>query len=819
MLFKQSLLHFALGYAFLVLLVLTYVIVPKAKAQTDNSDATSETASYQGLQDNDFMKTWLVLGAVPVFEDKPDSEDEETQKKAFAADFLTQHGGEDGIQPKPGLAHKIGDEEYQWQLIHSENDIINLIEIYGKKEFVVAYAWAEIEMSETTKMLLGIGSDDGVKIWLNGELIHENWVGRPLTKDDDLVPATFKKGKNQLLLKIQNGMLDWSFTCRKLGSESLTEKLIAASGMGNLDDLELLLSHGADVNAEIGPGLTALHYAKINGREDAVEFLVKNGADPNIEIPAKEKLVDFLFEPAIERGNTPGAAALIAQDGEILYEKGYGFANLEHQVPITSKTKFRIGSITKQFTATAILKLQEEGKLSVNDPLSKFISDYPRGDEVTIHHLLTHTSGIHSYTGKPDFFETVTVEVKPEELIESFKNDKFDFDPGEKWLYNNSGYVLLGYIVEKVSGESFADYLKNHLFESLGMKDTGIHHWRPILEHEAAGYSYVNGEFQKSLDWDMSRAGGAGALYSTIGDLYRWNEAIFNGKVLNESSLEAAFTPVKLNNGSEANAMGGKYGYGWMLSEMRGLKEISHGGGLHGFSTYLTRYPKKNVTVTVLTNCGVPPMPELNSSASARDIAQIYLWEQMPARESFATDTTVDASVYDDYVGRYDYGGAILTVTKEGDRLFAQLTGQPKFEIFPNSETEFFLKVVDAQITFAKNEEGEVTHVIHRQGGQEFEAPRLKDEIVANVDSAVYDAYVGEYDYGNSMILNVTKENDKLFAQMTGQPKFEIFPRSETEFSWKVVNAQITFVKNEDGKVTKAVHHQGGMEIEAPKIK
>jgi CubicO group peptidase (beta-lactamase class C family) len=805
-LFKQELLDFVFSCAFMVLV--TFVIAPKVTA--------SETASYQGLQQDKFMKTWFLLGPIPVSVDPEPNE--EAQKKAFALDFLAEQGGETAIHPAPGLAHKIDGEEYTWQLAHAEDDVVDLVKVYGIKEFVVAYAWAEIDVPEATTALLGIGSDDGVKVWLNGELVHENWIGRAVNKDDDLVPATFQKGKNQLLLKVQNQEFDWGFACRVLGSASLTEKLVSSAGRGDLDNMELLLSHGADVNATIDPGLTALHSAKIHGREDTVKFLLEKGADPNIEMPPKRELADAVFERVI-KGDSPGAAVLIAKDGEILYQKGFGFASLEHHVPITPETKFRIGSITKQFTAAAVLKLQEDGLLSVKDPLSKFIPDYPRGDEVTIHHLLTHTSGIHSYTGKPDFMKTVTVETKPEDLIESFKNDEFDFDPGEKWLYNNSGYFLLGYIIQEVSGESYGDYLKNHFFDPLDMKDTGVHHWSLILEHEATGYSYQNGKFKKALDWDMSRAGGAGALYSTVGDLYRWNEAVFNGKVLGESSLEAAFTPVTLNDGSKANAMGFGYGYGWVLLEIRGMKEIGHGGGLNGFSTYLGRYPEQKVTVAVLTNC-VPPPPGLSAEDGAHEIAEIYLWDQMEVRESFAVDATVDPSLYDDYVGRYGYPeGAILIVTKEGDRLFAQLTGQPKFGIFPRSETEFFWKVVDAQVTFVRNEEGEVTHAIHRQGGREFEAPKLKDEAPVDVDPAVYDAYVGQYEFKNIGTLTVSKEEDRLFVQMTGQPKVEIFPRSETEFFLKIVNAQITFVKNDEREVVKAILNQGGMEIEAPKIK
>lgn len=813
-----KLLYSVSGFICVILLeVLTVNIAICEQMQivgSSSEEAILKTAFYEGMKQDEFMKSWLVLGPIDVFPAEPEPQNQEIQKQAFDSDLLTQHGGESGIKPMPGLTHRINIRDYQWRLVDSRDDVVDLVKVYGKIDFVVAYAWAEINIPEATAALLGIGSDDAVKVWLNGELVHENWIGRPVNKDDDLVPVNFLEGRNQLLLKIQNQQFDWGFSCRILGHESLAEKFISLAGQGQLDDLKMLLSHGVDVNTKIGPGLTALHSAKIHGREDAVKYLLDNGADPDIQMPEKESLVDMIFDRVI-RGDSPGASVLVAKDGEILYQMGYGFANLEHSVLVTPETKFRIGSISKQFTAAAILKLQEEGLLSVKDPLSKFIPDYPKGDEVTIHHLLTHTSGIHSYTSKQDFMDTVTVEIKPEDLVNSFKNDPFDFNPGEKWLYNNSGYFLLGYIVEKVSGLSLGDYLRKTFFDPLGMRDTGGHQWSLILKHEANGYSYEGGKFQKALNWDMSRAGGAGALYSTVGDLYRWNEAVFNGRVLSQPSLEAAFTPVKLNDGS---AGGGGYGYGWAISEQRGFKEIQHGGGLNGFSTFLARYPEQSFTVAVLTNCASPP-PGLNPVAAAQEIAEIYLWEQMKPRESFVKDTTVKPSVYDAYVGRYDYGSAVLTVTKEGDRLFAQLTGQPKFEIFPRSETEFFWKVVDAQITFVKGGAGEVTHAIHRQGGVEFKAPKLKEEKIANVDPAIYDAYTGRYDFKQIGTLTVTKEEGRLFIQMTGQPKAEIFPSSETEFFLKVVNAQLTFIKDDRDTVIKVRLNQGGITIEAPKIK
>src|SRR6185369_14635614 len=395
-----------------------------------------------------------------------------------------------------------------------------------------------------------------------------------------------------------------------------------------------------------------------------------------------------------------------------------------------------------------------------------------------------------------------------------FKNDPFDFDPGKKWLYNNSGYFLLGYIIEKASGESYGEFLRKEFFEPLAMRNTGVHSATAALEHEALGYQFEEGKITKALNWDMSKAGGAGALYSTVGDLYRWNEGVFNGKVLKASSLQAAFTPVKTQENQDDRSEGG-YGYGWALTTTRGLQEISHGGGLHGFLSYLLRLPKENFTVAVLANCSPPP-PGVDPSGLAHEVAELYLGETLASRETPKLDSKVSPKAFDAVAGRYDYGMAILTVTKEGDRVFAQLTGQPKFEIFPKSETEFFWKAVEAEVSFVKNDKGEVTKAIHRQGGQTINAPKLEDVRIAKVDAKIYDGYAGKYDYGQGKsIMTVTREDEHLFAQLTGQPKFEIFPKSETEFFWKVVNARVTFVKDQSGKVTKAVHEQGGQKFDA----
>jgi CubicO group peptidase (beta-lactamase class C family) len=580
-------------------------------------------------------------------------------------------------------------------------------------------------MPEPAKMLFGIGSDDAVKVWLNGELVHENWQLRQSHKDEDLVELQFRKGTNHLLLKILNMEGQWSFVCRALSKSGLEQKLVAHAGRGELDEVRKLIERGVAVDGKDKLGLTALQTAKIHGHEAVAGFLLGQGADATIPQPRPEQIIDALCRDIV-REDGPGAAVLVAQNGNILFQRGYGLANVEHRVPVTPATKFRIGSISKQFVAAGILKLQEEGKLSLDDRLSKFIPDYPRGDEVTLHHLLRHTSGIRSYTGKSNFFDTVQLPVKEEELISSFKNEPYDFDPGKKWSYNNSGYFLAGHIIRKVSGKSYGAFLKEKFFQPLGMTNTGVHEATAIIEDEAHGYSYEGGTLKKALNWDMSRAGGAGALYSTVGDLFRWNEAVFTGEVLGAATLRTAFTPVN-TIGNDTEKPNDGYGYGWAIGTLRGLREISHGGGLNGFTTFLLRITNANFTVAVLANCA-PPIPDLDTSGLAHQIAQLYLADKLQPRPSTAANQSVSPALYDAYVGRYDYGVGILTITKDRNRLFAQMAGQARFEIFPRSETEFFWKIVEAQLTFIKDKTGKVTKAIHRQGGQTINAPRLPDE-------------------------------------------------------------------------------------------
>ena len=383
-----------------------------------------------------------------------------------------------------------------------------------------------------------------------------------LNKKRDTAEGTWSQGGRKLPLTLKKQATEYDKAAH-VWPEQTKGTLSSAVEGGDLDRVKLLIENGADPIAMDRNGVTPFQLATIRGYGKIADYLVAKGASRSPAIPSGDELTDRLLRRIVKK-HSPGVAVLVSKDGKVLFKKSYGLADRENGRKVQPDTKFRIGSVTKQFTAAAILKLQEQGKLSVNDKLSRHLPDFPRGDDVRLRHLLTHTSGIPSHTSKPDFMRKVVSPVKPEQVIDTFKNDRFDFEPGEKHIYRNSNYFLLGHIASKVSGKSLDAFLQSEFFKPLGMKNTGVYRNDAPPDGEALGYSYEGGGLKHAINWDMSWAGGAGALYSTVGDLNRWNEALFAGKVLNQSTLESAFAGATTSDGKETN-----YGYGWKIASVK----------------------------------------------------------------------------------------------------------------------------------------------------------------------------------------------------------------------------------------------------------
>lgn len=404
-------------------------------------------------------------------------------------------------------------------------------------------------------------------------------------------------------------------------------------------------------------------------------------------------------------------SVLIAQNGNILISKGYGMANYELDVPNTPQTKFRIASITKQFTAMAIMQLQEKNLLNVNDSIIKHIPDYPEtGKEITIHHLLTHTSGIPNYTSFPDYEQTMMIPSSVETTINKFKDKPLEFTPGEKYSYCNSGYILLGYIIEKISGKPYETYLLENIFQPLEMKNTGYDDYSQIIKNRASGY-YMTGNGSINAAYiDTSIGFSAGALYSTVEDLYLWDRALYTEKIISKTSLDNAFTPFLEN-----------YGYGWQITALFNHKLVGHAGGINGFVTNIDRYINDDICIIVLSNNGFSMINVISKNLAAIVFGEKY---ELPKER---TAIKVDPKIYHAYIGEYELEpNFIITITKENDQIFAQATAQSKVEIYPESETEYFYTLVYAQITFVKNEKGEVAELVLHQNAHEMPAKKIK---------------------------------------------------------------------------------------------
>lgn len=296
--------------------------------------------------------------------------------------------------------------------------------------------------------------------------------------------------------------------------------------------------------------------------------------------------------------NGPGATFLIAKDGNVIYSKSFGLSNLELNTKMRTENVFEIGSMTKQFTAVSILMLVEQGKISLTDEITKFIPDYPiNGQKITVHHLLNHTSGIKSYTSIKKLYSIDRNDLTLLELIDFFKNEPMDFNPGEKYKYNNSGYILLGYIIEKTSGLSYEDFISKNIYEKLNMKNSSYANHRKIIKNRASGYhkkeTYQNSRY---ISYSLSHA--AGVLMSTVGDLNIWQQALITNKLLKKETLQKAFTNYTLNNGEKIN-----YGYGWKIKALENEPSYEHSGFIFGFKSMGVYLPKSNVYVVGLSNC------------------------------------------------------------------------------------------------------------------------------------------------------------------------------------------------------------------------
>nr|WP_294937947.1 serine hydrolase domain-containing protein [uncultured Flavobacterium sp.] len=330
-----------------------------------------------------------------------------------------------------------------------------------------------------------------------------------------------------------------------------------------------------------------------------------------------ETKIDSVLLTVFKDNKGPGGVFLVAQKGKPIYQKAFGKANVLQDIDLTPKSVFQLGSITKQFTTVAILMLEEQGKLNVNNPVSKYIPDYPSGDKITLHHLLTHTSGIKDFTKMKALKDIAQKDLSPKEMVDFFKNETVDFAPGEKFEYSNSGYIVLGYIIELVSGTTYENYINTHIFKKLKMNNSRYANDDADIANRAYGYHKKENDYVDKRKISFNIPFSSGALMSTADDMLKWQNALNRNLLLKSNTMKKAYTKYTLNNGEAFT-----YGYGWHLKEIDAVAVREHGGSIFGFKTMGVYVPEIDVYVIGFSNC------DCNSpTQAARDIAAMTIKE------------------------------------------------------------------------------------------------------------------------------------------------------------------------------------------------
>ena len=521
-----------------------------------------------------------------------------------------------------------------------------------------------------------------------------------------------------------------------------------------------------------------------------------------------ESKIDNILSNQFKSSET-GVAALVAKNGKIIYRKAFGKANLELEVNMTPENVFQIGSITKQFTSVAILMLLEEGLLSLEDDITKFIPTYPtNGKKITIHHLLTHTSGIKSYTSMQRFGEVMTIDETPLKFIDFFKNEPMDFDPGEKYLYNNSGYFILGYIVEKVSGISYPKFIQERIFDAIDMKSSYYGSHKKLIKNRASGYQ-KGAEFSNAQYISLTLPYAAGSIMSNVDDMLKWQTAITSNVFLKKATIDKAFTNYTLINGDKIN-----YGYGWSINEINDVPTIEHGGAIPGYLSMGVFVPSKKVYVIVFSNCGCQSPTNI-----ALEIAALAIDKTRQGNEN-----TINLSIeqLNTWVGTYEFDAEVLRyITLKDGQLYSKREGSPKaFKIHPTSPNTFSFEEGFLSYFFSMKDGKKVAlfkNRINKEKGVYVDKQAPKEKELITVSADILKSYEGVFEIQPGFDLTITSLENQLFAQATGQQKFELFAVSKIKFFLKVVEASVVFHENEKGEINALTLNQGGRAMRAEK--
>jgi len=555
----------------------------------------------------------------------------------------------------------------------------------------------------------------------------------------------------------------------------------------------------------------------------------------------KVEQIEKLLTTYEEYGKFNGSV-LVSEQGKVIYKKGFGMANMEWDIPNQPNTKHLIASITKQFTAMLILQLVAEGKLDLQEPITTYLPDYPKGsgDIITTHHLLTHTSGIPDYTEFPKFMEDESRNpYSPAAFVKTFDEKELDFKPGEKYSYSSSGYFILGVLIEKLSGKSYEQILKDKIFTPLNMKDTGYDNHKDILKNRAAGYEKENGNYINSSYLDMTIPYAAGSLYSTVEDLYKWDQALYTTTILPKEYMTMYFKPYIPAFDKKHYAYGWEVGYDKIGSSKDSIYTIGHDGSINGFNTNISRATSDKSLVVLLNNTGYAPLYEMTRAIRGimygkeyhipkQTVADVVLAviEEKGIDEAISKYHSIkDSETYSLSARDMNEMGYLLMGSgrkEEASKVFELITKEfPTSSKAYDSYGESLMKLGKKELA-VKNYRKSVTLNPNNQNGIDS-LKKLGDDISdlvkdVKVSNAILETYIGKYELQPGFILTFTKEGNQLKTQATGRSIFDIFPKSENGFYLKVIDAQLVFNKNDAGEIDSVTFFQGGREMKGKRI-
>ena len=566
-------------------------------------------------------------------------------------------------------------------------------------------------------------------------------------------------------------------------------------------------------------------------------FLILIFISSSIIAQSKAEKIDDLLKRYHEYGFLNGSV-LVAEKGNVILKKGYGYANMEFDIPNESNTVHRIGSITKQFVATMVMQLVEEGQISINEKMTSYLKDYRKdtGDKVTIFHLLTHTSGIPSYTGYPGFWsDSSRNPYETEELIQKFCMGDLEFEPGSQFAYNNSGYFLLAKIIEEVTGKSYEENIQERIFDKVGMKNTYLERPSNIVKNRASGYDKVGMDYSNTRYMNVNNAFGAGDIISTVEDLYLWDRALYTENLISHESKKKIFTPFLSN-----------YGFGWGISKVEkpggddSLTVYSHSGGINGFNSIIVRIINDEHLIVVINNTGGIPMGDITKGISNILYNQDYDYPKKPisshlhaiimeegiekAVKEYKEISEKEKDIFDlnerelnnlGYLllgdGKIDEAIAIFRLNVDAYPDQWNVYDSMGEALMEKGETEKSIEFYKKSIELNPRNTGAYEKL--KEMGITIEKP--EDTYVSK---ELLKEYVGKYQLFPNFVIAITEDSGSLFAQATGQPKIQIFPETETIFYSKAVEAKIEFIPEDNVNINKIVLYQNGKEMPGKRV-